>query len=100
MASLSAVRDAEVRRPDIRTYAVMPLNGECGFLEWVSNSLPLKANIEDMQFALHSSLQSVRVDARQWRACASRAVVWAHDGHDRRRRILAPLARLCSDAHV
>jgi serine/threonine-protein kinase ATR len=27
---------------DIRTYAVMPLNEECGMLEWVPNTLPLR----------------------------------------------------------
>jgi len=27
---------------DIRTYAVMPLNEECGMLEWVSNTVPLR----------------------------------------------------------
>lgn len=31
---------------DIRTYAVMPLNEECGLLEWVSNTVPLKGILE------------------------------------------------------
>lgn len=31
-----------LRLPDIRTYAVMPLNEECGMLEWVSNTIPLR----------------------------------------------------------
>lgn len=30
------------RLTDIRTYAVMPLNEECGMLEWVSNTIPLR----------------------------------------------------------
>ncbi len=28
--------------PDIRTYAVMPLNEECGMLEWVNNTVALR----------------------------------------------------------
>jgi phosphatidylinositol kinase/protein kinase (PI-3 family) len=28
---------------DIRTYAVMPLNEECGLLEWVNNTIALRA---------------------------------------------------------
>ncbi len=31
---------------DIRTYAVMPLNEECGLLEWVSNTNALKVILE------------------------------------------------------
>ena len=31
---------------DIRTYAVMPLNEECGLLEWVSNTNALKRILE------------------------------------------------------
>lgn len=31
---------------DIRTYAVMPLNEECGLLEWVSNTNALKGILE------------------------------------------------------
>ena len=45
---------------DIRTYSVMPLNGECGFLEWVYHSLPLKANIDDLELTRHTSSQAVR----------------------------------------
>ena len=32
--------------PDIRTYAVMPLNEECGLLEWVSNTAGFKHILE------------------------------------------------------
>jgi phosphatidylinositol kinase/protein kinase (PI-3 family) len=31
---------------DIRTYAVMPLNEECGLLEWVANTHALKNILE------------------------------------------------------
>lgn len=31
---------------DIRTYAVMPLNEECGLLEWVSNTNAFKRILE------------------------------------------------------
>ncbi len=31
---------------DIRTYAVTPLNEECGLLEWVSNTNALKSILE------------------------------------------------------
>lgn len=30
------------RYSDIRTYAVVVLNEECGLLEWVSNTIPLR----------------------------------------------------------
>lgn len=37
-------KDAESRRRDlhIRTYAVIPLNEECGIIEWVSNTAGLR----------------------------------------------------------
>ena len=38
---------------DIRTYAVMPLNEECGLLEWVSNTNALKRILEK-EYARHN----------------------------------------------
>ena len=35
-----------VLTPDIRTYAVMPLNEECGLLEWVANTKAFKSILE------------------------------------------------------
>ncbi len=33
-------------RLDIRTYAVMPLNEECGLIEWVGHTNALKSILE------------------------------------------------------
>jgi serine/threonine-protein kinase ATR len=30
------------RTPDIRTYGVVTLNEECGFIQWVPNTIPLR----------------------------------------------------------
>jgi hypothetical protein len=37
------MRKAYPTLKDIRTYAVMPLNEECGMLEWVVNTVPMRA---------------------------------------------------------
>ena len=42
----SARRSRSVLIADIRTYAVMPLNEECGLLEWVSNTSALKTILD------------------------------------------------------
>lgn len=39
-------RDSPLPMADIRTYAVMPLNEECGLLEWVSNTNAFKRILE------------------------------------------------------
>lgn len=31
---------------DIRTYAVTPLNDECGLCQWVNNTLPLRGILQ------------------------------------------------------
>lgn len=33
---------ARQRRLKIRTYSVLPLNEECGIIEWISNVVPLR----------------------------------------------------------
>ena len=45
---------------DIRTYAVMPLNEECGLLEWVSHTSALKSILEQ-GYARHGKKIYVRV---------------------------------------
>ncbi|WWC71522.1 uncharacterized protein I206_105480 [Kwoniella pini CBS 10737] len=44
--SHSPFPNAPVSIADIRTYAVMPLNEECGLLEWVANTNALKSILE------------------------------------------------------
>ncbi|KAF6202394.1 hypothetical protein GE061_004793 [Apolygus lucorum] len=39
---------AEEKDLSIRTYSVVPLNSECGLIEWLSGLLPLKGIITDM----------------------------------------------------
>lgn len=43
-------RSPECRRRNlhIRTYAVLPLNEECGILEWVSNTEPFRSILKDI----------------------------------------------------
>lgn len=43
---VSAVSGDTADGGDIRTYAVMPLNEECGLLEWVSNTKAMKSILE------------------------------------------------------
>ncbi|ORX38472.1 hypothetical protein BD324DRAFT_641616 [Kockovaella imperatae] len=43
---LKSASDSRRRRLYIRTYAVMPLNEECGLLQWVSNTKALKSILE------------------------------------------------------
>nr|WPS94695.1 serine/threonine-protein kinase [Naematelia aurantialba] len=43
---LKGASESRRRRLYIRTYAVMPLNEECGLLEWVSNTNALKSILE------------------------------------------------------
>lgn len=43
---LNAASTARRRHLYIRTYAVMPLNEECGLIEWVSNTNALKSILE------------------------------------------------------
>lgn len=40
--------DARQRRLNIRTYAVLPLDDECGIIEWVPNLLPYRTTITKM----------------------------------------------------
>lgn len=32
----------KVTRTDIRTYSVVTLNEECGFIQWVPNTMPIR----------------------------------------------------------
>ncbi|KAG0349509.1 serine/threonine-protein kinase M1 [Podila humilis] len=46
-------REAHKRNLYIRTYAVVPLNEECGLIEWVYNTVPYR-HIMQRQYKLHS----------------------------------------------
>ena len=39
------------RKLNIRTYAVLPLNEECGLLEWVPNCEPFRSILKDLYVA-------------------------------------------------
>ena len=43
---LKSGSEARRRHLDIRTYAVMPLNEECGLLKWVTNTNALNSLLE------------------------------------------------------
>lgn len=43
---LNSASESRRRHLYVRTYAVMPLNEECGLLEWVSNTNALKSILE------------------------------------------------------
>ncbi|KAJ9093722.1 hypothetical protein QFC21_006318 [Naganishia friedmannii] len=64
--------NTETRRRNlyIRTYAVMPLNEECGLLEWVNNTVPLRSILTKLyerekkkvfSNAIYSELDAARV---------------------------------------
>lgn len=51
---------------DIRTYAVMPLNEECGLLEWVSNTNALKRILEKEYARQGKKIYVSRIVPRIW----------------------------------
>ncbi|KAG0007083.1 serine/threonine-protein kinase M1 [Modicella reniformis] len=42
----------------IRTYAVVPLNEECGLIEWVHNTIPFRHNMQRLYMAINILLHS------------------------------------------
>lgn len=51
--------DARQRRLNIRTYAVVPLNEECGIIEWVCNLQTFRMIVQGQLPAVHSELFSL-----------------------------------------
>jgi len=49
---LAKTADAQQRRLVLRTYAVLPLNEECGILEWMPHLVPLRAAVAMLHRAL------------------------------------------------
>lgn len=49
---------------DIRTYAVTPLNDECGLCQWVNNTIPLR-NILQKHYSSKGIQIYVRASSRR-----------------------------------
>ncbi|KNC54809.1 atypical/PIKK/ATR protein kinase [Thecamonas trahens ATCC 50062] len=68
-------RDAESRRRrlHIRTYAVVPLNEDCGLIEWVNNTVPLRPILN--RFYSEIGVNNLSSSLRNWYKEASDAGV-------------------------
>jgi serine/threonine-protein kinase ATR len=56
-------RSAECRRRNlhVRTYTVLPLNEECGILEWVENTHPLRGILRSIYDAKNLTVRRQEV---------------------------------------